>query len=220
MLTRQAMKTQVKICGLTRAQDVACAIENGAGFLGFIVECASKRKLSVSEAAALSLPAKGLAQRVAVTVNPDDDLLTRLMAEMAPDYVQLHGDETFARTADIARRFKVKVIKAVPVADETDMKRAAEFMGAADFVLFDAKPPKGETVRGGHGLSFDHSLLARAPLPKIWALAGGLSADNVAQAIALTKPPLVDVSSGVESTAGLKSEAKITAFMKAAHRYG
>ena len=106
------MSLLVKICGLTRPEDVSCAIENGADFLGFIVEAKSKRCLSVSQAARLSLPAKGIVARVAVTVNADDELLSRIMEQMRPDYIQCHGDEDFLRVADIAAKFDVKTIKA------------------------------------------------------------------------------------------------------------
>jgi len=114
------MNTRVKICGLTRPEDVECAIENGVAFLGFIVECPSKRRLTVAEAAKLGLPAKGLAARVAVTVNPDDDLIDRIVSQMQPDYIQLHGDETPARAAEIAKQ--CKVIKAIGIASDADMK--------------------------------------------------------------------------------------------------
>ena len=209
------MKTKVKICGLTRAKDVAYAIKNGATFLGFIVECPSKRRLSVSEAAALA-PTTLTAQRVAVTVNPSDDLLTRLMSEMAPDYVQLHGDETPARAAEIARRFKVKIIKAVGIASDDDMKESEAFAGVADFILYDAKPPKDEAVRGGHGVAIDWNIISQAPTPKTYAVAGGLNPENIARAIAITRAPIIDVSSGVEAAAGVKDHTKIKALMRAA----
>jgi len=210
------MQTRVKICGLTRPEDVESAIKHGAAFLGFIVECPSKRRLSVAEAAKLALPAIGLAARVAVTVNPDDDLIDRILSQMQPDYMQLHGDETPARMADIARR--VKVIKAVGIASDEDMKTAETYAGVADFILYDAKPPKGETVRGGHGVSIDWNIITKAPTPKIFAVAGGLTPENVATAIAATRAPIVDVSSGVEASAGVKDATKISAFMDAVRK--
>jgi len=208
------MSTHVKICGLTRTEDVALAMKSGATFLGFIVECPSKRRLSVAEAAALA-PTTLAAQRVAVTVNPDDDLLTRLMTEMSPDYIQLHGDETPSRVAEIAKRFSVKTIKAVGIAHDDDMKASEAYAGVADFTLYDAKPPKDESVRGGHGIAIDWSIIAKAPTPKTFAVAGGLTPENVAQAVKVTRAPIVDVSSGVETSPGLKDPAKIRAFMNA-----
>jgi len=209
------MTPQVKICGLTRPEDVEAAILYGAAYLGFIVEAKSSRRLSVAQAAALSLPAKSSAKTVAVTVNPDDALITAIAAQMQPDYIQLHGDESVDRVAEIARLSKTGIIKAVAVATADDMKASEHYAGVADFILYDAKPPKGETVRGGHGLSFDWSILTTAPLPKTWALAGGLTPDNAAEALRRTNAPILDVSSGLEASAGVKDVAKIAAFMKA-----
>ena len=209
------MNRQVKICGLTREQDVEAAIECGASFLGFIVEAKSARKLSTAKAARLASPAKGIIPRVAVTVNPNDKLLTDIMAQMAPDYIQLHGDESAPRLAEVGKRFNVKTIKAIAVSTPADMVTAAQYAGAADFILYDAKPPKGESIRGEHGLSFDWNILTNAPLPKTWALAGGLTPDNAREAIRRTNAPILDVSSGVESAAGVKDAAKIKAFMAA-----
>ncbi len=207
--------TQVKICGLTRAQDVQQAVGVGASYLGFIVEAPSKRRLSVAEAAKISALAKGQVPCVAVTVNPDDALLTQIIAKMAPDYIQCHGDESPARVTEISRKFKVKTIKAVGIASESDMKSAEEYVGACDFVLYDSKPPKGSDIQGGHGIAIDWNLIARAPRPKTFALAGGLNADNVSQAITQTQAPIVDVSSGVEASPGVKDASKIHAFMEA-----
>lgn len=211
------MNARVKICGLTRPEDVESAIENGAAFLGFIVECPSKRRLSVAQAAALA-PSDIPIPRVAVTVNPDDALLDLILSEMQPDYIQLHGDESPARAAKIAKR--VKVIKAVGIASDADMKMAETYAGIADFILYDAKPPpqlneEHEVVRGGHGIAIDWNIIANAPTPKIFAVAGGLTPENVAIAAAVTRAPIVDVSSGVEASAGVKDAAKISAFMDA-----
>lgn len=206
------MTSHVKICGLTRPEDIACAVENGAGFLGFIVECPSKRRLSVAEVAALTPYAADI-PRVAVTVNPSDDLIDRILDEMKPEYIQLHGDETPARAAEIARH--CPIIKAIGIASDEDMKTSETFAGIAEFLLYDAKPPKGETVRGGHGVAIDWTIIASAPTPKTFAVAGGLRPDNVAQAITATRAPIVDVSSGVESSPGVKDHSKIKAFMDA-----
>lgn len=201
-----------------REVDVALAISEGASYLGFIVEAASKRRLSVSEARAISLQAKGRVPRVAVTVNANDALLTSIMAEMAPEFIQCHGDESPARVAEISRKFKVGTIKALGIASQSDMKSSEEYVGVSDFILYDAKPPKGTDVRGGHGLSIDWGLIGRSPRPKIFALAGGLTPENVTQAISQTRAPIIDVSSGVESAAGIKDIGKIKAFMEAAKK--
>ncbi len=223
------MQTRVKICGLTRAQDIETAVAAGVDFIGFIVEAPSSRRLCVAQAARLATPVKSVAARVAVTVNPDDELLARIMREMAPDYIQCHGEETPERVAEIARLYNVKTIKAVPIASSSDMKTAQEYSGVCEFILYDAKPPSllspstllgapnpvPNPVRGGHGIAIDWDIVARAPLPKTFALAGGLSADTVARAVARTGAPIVDVSSGVERAPGIKDPVKINAFMKA-----
>lgn len=208
------MNTKVKICGLTRPEDIEAAILHGASFLGFIVEAKSARRLSVLKAAKLSLPAKASAKTVAVTVNADDATLEAIATQMQPDYIQFHGDESVDRLADIARRFKITIIKAIAVSTPADMITAEQYAGVADFILYDAKPPKGEAVRGGHGLSFDWNILTQSPLPKIWALAGGLTPDNAAEAIAKTQAPILDISSGLENAPGIKDTSKIEAFMQ------
>jgi phosphoribosylanthranilate isomerase len=206
------MSPLVKICGLTRLEDVAAAAKAGAAFLGFIVECPSKRRLSVAEAAALAAPDLPAA-RVAVTVNPDDTLIDAIIAEMQPDFIQLHGDESPSRAAQIAKR--CAVIKAVGIASDEDMKASEAYAGIAEFLLYDAKPPTGESVRGGHGVAIDWDIIARAPTPARFAVAGGLTPQNIANAITATRAPIVDVSSGVEASPGVKDASKITAFMKA-----
>ena len=208
------MITRVKICGLARPEDVICAVENGARFLGFIVECPSKRRISVAEASGLA-QYSGDIPRVAVTVNPSDELIDRILSEMKPDFIQMHGDETPARAAEIAKR--CKIIKAVGIASDADMKTAETYAGVADFILYDAKPPKDDAVRGGHGVAIDWDIIARAPTPKTFAVAGGLTPDNVALAVSATRATIVDVSSGVEVSAGVKDHSKITAFMDAVH---
>lgn len=209
------MNPRVKICGLTRPEDVEAAILYGASFLGFIVEAKSARRLPVAQAAKLSLPAKGCAKTVAVTVNADDSTIETIASQMKPDYIQLHGDESVDRVAEIARRFKLKTIKAIPVSTPADMMSAEQYAGVADFILYDAKPPKGETIRGGHGLSFDWNILTSSPLPKTWALAGGLTPENAAEALKRTAAPILDVSSGVEASPGLKDPKKIKIFVDA-----
>lgn len=209
------MTTGVKICGLTRAEDIASAIAYGADFLGFIVEAPSKRRLSVEMAAKLARPAKGAAQRVAVTVDADDALLARICAQMAPEYIQCHGEETPERLAYISKKFGVKTIKALSIRTAADMTSAEQYAGACDFILYDAPPPSGSNIRGGHGKTLDWALITRAPLPKYFALAGGLTPANAALAARQTGAAILDVSSGIEIRPGVKDPVKIKAFMDA-----
>jgi phosphoribosylanthranilate isomerase len=206
------MDTLVKICGLTRAQDVAAAEKAGADFLGFIVEVKSARRLTVAEAAALIKGVK--TNTVAVTGDPTDQLVADIQAA-GFTHIQLHGWETLPRVAEIAST-GLSVIKAVPVDSRDEVALATDYSGAADLILFDAKPAKDapkDAPRGGHGLSFDWSILTGAAMPKTWALAGGLSPDNVTQAITRTNAPMVDVASGVEISPGVKDPALIEAFI-------
>jgi len=205
------VRPDVKICGLTRAEDVEAAILYGADYLGFIVEAKSARRLTVETAAKLSRPAKDLIPSVAVTVNADDDLLSRLMTQMQPDFIQCHGDETPDRIRHIKNQFDVKIIKAIPISSRTDLDQISNY--DVDMVLLDAKAPKG-AARGGHGHAFDWTILNGAKLPKNWALAGGLNVDRVADAIQRTNAPILDVSSGVEAAPGLKDRQKIRGFME------
>jgi phosphoribosylanthranilate isomerase len=144
---------------------------------------------------------------VAVTVNPDDTLLDDIATKLTPDYVQFHGDETVDRLAGISRRYDFKIIKACAIASDDDMKSAGEYAGVAGLILFDAKPPKGSDVRGGHGIAIDWTIIRRAPTPKLYALAGGLTPETVKRAI--------DVSSGVELEPTMKDAGKVKAFMQA-----
>ncbi|NNE59017.1 MAG: phosphoribosylanthranilate isomerase [Hellea sp.] len=210
------MTPEVKICGLTRAEDVEAAIAHGADYLGFIVKAKSSRRLSVAEAARLARPAKGIIPRVAVTVNEEAQTIARIMSDMQPDYIQFHGDESPEHIAEIAKTYRVKTIKALPIAAADDLLSAMAFSGFVDLLLFDARPPKGEAQRGGHGLSFDWDILKGAPLPKTWLLAGGLNSENVGNALA-TGAPILDVSSGVESVPGVKDHEKIETFIQCLH---
>ena len=206
----------LKFCGLTRPEDVVAAITYGATYLGFIVECNSPRRLSVERAAILSGPAQGLAHRVAVSVNPDNDLIDRIRDQMAPDFIQLHGKETPKRVRAIKNRAITGVIKAVSVQTKADLIRAKSYEGFADALLLDAKPPKGAVQRGGHGHSFDWTLLKgfNSTLPIL--LAGGLDHENIGKARRQTGTEIFDVSSGIETRPGIKDLELMAQFMKAA----
>lgn len=200
------MTPKIKICGLTRPEDVTAAIEHGADYLGFIVEAKSARRLSVNDAARIAGPAKGIIPTVAVTVNPNDDLVSRIITQMRPDFIQLHGDETSERVADIRTRFDVGIIKALPVSVPKDLEAIKDY--DVDIILLDAKPPKG-AARGGHGVAFDWRMLRTAELPETWALAGGINPGNADEACRMTQVPILDVSSGVESAKGVKDHSAI-----------
>jgi phosphoribosylanthranilate isomerase len=205
----------IKICGVNTAATLDAALRHRAEYVGFVFFAKSPRNVTLREAAALGTRLAGRANAVGLFVDAGDAVIDEAVEAARLDVIQLHGSETPERVAALRARFTLPVWKAVSVAGKADIERAAAYAGAADLVLFDAKAPKGADLPGGLGLAFDWSLLAGYRAPFAWGLAGGLSPDNVAQAIRETGAPLVDVSSGVESAPGVKDEARIAAFARA-----
>ena len=150
---------------------------------------------------------------MALTVDAGDDLLDSIMAQAKPDMLQLHGHESPARVSEIRKRSGVPVMKALPVQAAEDLDIAPAFAAVADWLLFDARPPRDATRPGGHGRAFDWSLLDRLERTRPIMLSGGLDGDNVAYAIRVVRPDAVDVSSGVETAPGVKSPQKIRSFV-------
>lgn len=210
------MPIAMKFCGLTRPDDVAAAAKAGAAYMGLVFFDKSPRNLSLETARELAtLAPPGLA-KVALTVNADDAMLDALMATVPVDMVQLHGSESPARVAEVRARTGLPVMKAVGLAVAEDLAQIDDYSVVADQILIDAKPPKNATLPGGNGLSFDWRLLAgRKYWTKPWMLAGGLTPENVAEAVRLTGARQVDLSSGIESAPGVKDAAKMTAFARA-----
>ncbi len=206
----------VKICGLTRAADVAVAVDAGAALVGAVLFPHSRRAVAPAALAELFAPAQDRALRVAVTVEPDDALLDRLAAAGCLDLIQLHGQEDPARVAAVRARTGLGVVKAIAVADAADVDRARAYAAVADRLLFDAKAPPG-AVPGGRGVGFDWALVRAAGPKARWGLAGGLDAANVAAAVAASGAGWVDVASGVERAPGIKDHAAIRAFVAGAH---
>lgn len=205
----------IKICGVTDAAALDAAIRSQADHAGLVFYPPSPRNLPFEEARELAARAAGRIGKVGLFVDPDDALLARAVEAGSLSAIQLHGGETPARAAQVRARFGLPVWKVLPVASPRDIARAADYVGAADLILFDAKTPKG-ALPGGMGLKFDWSLAANYRGPLAWGLAGGLTADNVAEAVRITGAPLVDTSSGVESEPGVKDLDKIAAFCRAA----
>ena len=210
--------TQAKICGLSTPETVQVALAGKAAFVGFVFFDASPRAISPEAAARLAEPARGRARIVAVTVDPDDATLERIVRLLKPDLIQLHGRETPARAVDIARKTGAGIIKALPISESRDLDAARAFDTVVEHLMFDAKPPKDLDRPGGAGVSFDWTLLKGRRFERPWLLAGGLDPWNVAEAIDQSGAPLVDVSSGVERGAGLKDPALISAFLDAVRR--
>jgi phosphoribosylanthranilate isomerase len=207
---------RVKICGLRTPADVTAVARAGAAYAGFVFFAKSPRNVTLPEArlAALAAP-PGLA-RVALTVDADDATLDAIVEAVPLDMLQLHGHESPDRVAQVRARYRLPVMKAIGLADESDLPAIFAFSTVADQILIDAKPPRGADLPGGNGLAFDWRLLAGRRWLRPWILAGGLTAENVAEAVRLTGARQVDVSSGVESAPGVKDAARIAAFVAAA----
>jgi phosphoribosylanthranilate isomerase len=209
-------RTAIKICGLTTPGALEAAIRAQADFAGLVFYAPSPRNLALALAAQLAERAEGRIKRVGLFVDADDDTIGSAATAARLDALQLHGEESPERVAQIKARFGLPVWKALPVAAKEDVARADAYAGAADLVLFDAKTPKGSALPGGMGLTFDWDLIAGWKSGVPWGLAGGLTPGNVAEAIRATGATLVDTSSGVESAPGVKDVAKIAAFCSAA----
>jgi phosphoribosylanthranilate isomerase len=212
------MTTAVKICGINNRTILDAALTGGADFVGLVFFAKSPRHLSLAEAQALreAVPRQGPCRTVALVVDAADDALADIMAAVDPDFLQLHGHETVERVAQIRAMFRTPILKAVPVTSAADVEKALRYFApgqVADILLFDAKPDPSTALPGGNGLAFDWHVLdglaARIP----FALAGGLTPANVAEAIACTRASIVDVSSGVESAPGVKDPDRIRRFL-------
>jgi phosphoribosylanthranilate isomerase len=210
------MAVGVKICGLSDEAGVSAAVDGGAAMVGFVFFPPSPRSVTVERAAELTKTVPDSIIRVGLVVDADDEWLGEIAADAGIDLLQLHGGETPERVREIRERFGLPVMKVVPVLEAEDVAAADKFQDAADRLMFDAKPPVGASRPGGNARAFDWSLLSGIDSRLRWILAGGLTAQNVAEAVKISRAAFVDVSSGVEDAPGRKSPEKIRAFLKAA----
>ena len=210
-----APRVRVKFCGLTRPADVEAAATAGAAYVGFVFFPKSPRHLAPDQARALALAVPPGIAKVALTVDMDDAGIDAILDSVPVDLLQLHGRETPERVAAVKARTGLPVMKAVGVAGPEDLAALDSFTRVADQILVDAKAPKGAALPGGNGIAFDWRLIAGRRWPLPWMLAGGLTPDNVAEAVRLTGARQVDVSSGVESAPGVKDPARMAAFAAA-----
>lgn len=208
-------RVRIKVCGLTRRQDLAGLVAAGVAYVGFNFYPPSPRFLTPGAARALALAVPPGLARVGLFVEPADATLEATLAEVPLDLIQLHGAETPARVAEVKARFGLPVIKAVGVAGAADLPALDTFARVADLLLIDAKPAPGAALPGGNGVAFDWRLIAGRRWPVPWLLAGGLTPANVAEAVRLTGARQVDVASGVESAPGVKDAGLIAAFAAA-----
>ena len=210
------MRVKVKICGLTDEAGLEAAVAAGADLVGVVFFPPSPRNLTVARAAELLQFLPRDIQKVGLFVEPEDALLDQVMNNLRLDWFQFHGGETPERVEAVRQEYGMPVIKALPVAGPADLDAASAYAEAADWLLFDAKPPAGAGRPGGNAASFDWSMLKGRRWPVPWMLAGGLTPANVADAIAASGAKAVDVSSGVESAPGVKDAALIGEFIERA----
>lgn len=210
------MSLLIKICGLSTPETLDVALEAGADMVGFVFFPPSPRNVSFDVARTLSARVKGRAKKVVLSVDADDALLSSVVDALAPDFLQLHGSELPERVSAIKARFRLPVIKALPVETRADFARVKDYAAVCDWLLFDAKAPADATRPGGLGKPFDWSLM-RGIVPGVPVmLSGGLDVSNVADAIRIAEPSAIDVSSGVESSPGRKDVKKIREFIRRA----
>jgi len=209
------MTTQVKICGIRTPDAMTAALEGGADFVGLVFAPNSPRYVDIEVAAYLAGYVPDSVKVVGLFVDAPTSFIEDVIANVRIDMLQLHGKETPEHCASLARHTGKAVVKALPVAAATDLQQAALYAPACDWLLFDAPAPANGTA-GGNGETFNWTLLEGYTPAKPWMLAGGLTPENVAGAIRLLRPTCVDVSSGVESSRGVKDPDKIRAFLRAA----
>ncbi len=213
------MHTEIKICGLSTQEAVTACIDAGADLIGFIFFEKSPRHLTLQTAAELSAFAGKKVGKIAVTVNASDKELDAIVAQVKPDFLQLHGKETPDQVSLIKKKYDLPVVKAFAIRTGDDFAQLATYEGIADRFLLDAKAPKGSDLPGGNGVSFDWNLLASFKTNTPVMLSGGLDISNIKDALDISQASSIDVSSGVESSPGIKDVAKIASFIKTVREY-
>jgi phosphoribosylanthranilate isomerase len=212
------MALSIKICGLKTEDALDTAVDAGADMVGFVFFGPSPRNVGLVEARLLGERVKNQALKVALTVNASSEVLRGIVEALKPDMLQLHGTETPEQVAVVRSQFGLPVMKALPIATRADLSPMRLYAKVADRLIFDARAPKEATRPGGLGTPFDWTLLKGVDAGVPYMLSGGLTADNVAEAIRITGAPGVDVSSGVESSPGVKDLNKIRDFIYAARK--
>jgi phosphoribosylanthranilate isomerase len=210
------MSLIVKICGLSTRETLDVALDAGADMVGFVFFPPSPRHLSLEAARDLGRHTKRRAAKVALTVDADDATLANIVEALQPDILQLHGKESAARLRDIKRKFGLQLMKVIAVETTADLAPVPGYAEVADRILFDARAPDEATRPGGLGAVFDWHLLEKLDLKLPFMVSGGLDAQNIAQAVRVSRAGGVDVSSGVERSPGIKDPEMIRAFIRAA----
>jgi phosphoribosylanthranilate isomerase len=211
------MTVTAKICGINDAEAMATAVEGGASHVGLVFYPPSPRSVTPAQAAALAAVAGTGVVRTGLFVDPDDALIDDVLSAVPLDLLQLHGTETPDRVRALRARTGRQVMKAIRVGGAKDIDGAKDYVDVADWLMFDALPPKDMTnaLPGGNALAFEWKLLSGRRWPRPWMLAGGINVGNVAEAVRLSGARVVDTSSGVEDAPGRKNLDKIKAFLAA-----
>ena len=204
----------IKICGLSTLETLGAAIDAGADWVGLVTFPPSPRNVAPMDAKPLADFARGKAKIVSLSVNADDQLLDEIMTHVAPDIWQFHGKETAERVAEVKARYGLPVMKALGVSTIEDLEKITPYHGVADYLLLDAKPPKDAILPGGNGAAFDWTILDHLPTDIEFMLSGGLGVETVQDAVRSTRAFGIDVSSGVESAAGIKDGGLIKRFIE------
>ena len=204
----------IKICGLTQEKDVLEASSLGIDFLGFVIVEESSRYVTINRLKKLLKEIPSTIRTVALLVNPENDIVEKIVNEVKIDFLQLHGEESPERVLEISKNCKIPIIKAIGIKRKDDIKKIRSYENIVDYVLLDAKPESQKSLPGGNGIAFDWKILKGFNVKKPWFLAGGLNSDNVSSAISITGANMVDVSSGVEVEPGIKSIEKISSFVR------
>lgn len=212
------MNAKVKICGIKDPEIAKQTSESGADMVGVIFFERSPRNTDFLTAKKIQTALKASTKLVAVTVNANDEFITEMLEVFKPDYIQLHGSETKQRALDIKNKFNLKIIKAISIETTSDLKKAEEFSDISDYILFDAKAPKNSLLPGGNAVSFDWNILKDHMVSYKWALSGGLNINNLKEAKNISKAAFFDVSSGVESSPGIKDINLIKKFIDLAKK--
>ncbi len=213
-------KLEIKICGLSTNESIDAIIAGRATHLGFIFFEKSPRHITLEQACSLSNHAGKRVLKVAVSVNADDEYMADIVEAMQPDILQLHGSESVARVKELKVRYGLPIMKAFAISEKSDFEKVTPYIGVADRLLFDAKPPKGSDLPGGNGVAFDWEIMDALPKDVPYMLSGGLDASNVCEALSRSGANAVDISSGVESAAGVKDIKLIEDFLATCHDCG
>ena len=207
------MKNQfeIKVCGINDQLSMDTSINNNVNYIGLVFFNQSPRNLSIEKARSLIKNRTKTSKIVALTVNPDDAFLFEIIKYIKPDYIQLHGEETPNRCDSIKKKFKTSIIKGIGIKDNMEINYFIKpYEEICDILILDAP---SEELPGGNGKKFDWKILKDFKSQKKWMLAGGLNIKNISKAISITKPPGIDISSGLEIKKGVKDPELIKEFV-------